>query len=48
MIEPDDDFIRHASTGRSLDGAGFIEGAEKILQRDLQKKKPGPKVGRNN
>ncbi len=48
LIEPDDQFIRYTSTGRPLGGADFIDRAEKMLQRDLQKKKPGPKVDRDN
>ena len=44
MKEPEDEFIRHSSTGRPLGGVDFIARAEKILKRDLQKKKPGPKV----
>ncbi len=48
ILEPDDQFIRHSSTGRPLGSADFIERAEKILQRDLQKKKPGPKAVRDN
>lgn len=42
--ENDDKFVQHSSTGRPLGGAEFIGKAEKILNRDLQKKKPGPKV----
>jgi len=48
MKDPEDEFIRHSSTGRPLGGADFIERAEGILQRDLQKKKPGPKVNQDN
>ena len=48
MAEPEDEIIRHSTTGRPLGGAEFIERAEKLLQRDLQKKKPGPKVDRDN
>ncbi len=43
MKEPEDQFIRYRSTGRPLGSAEFIE-REKILQRDLQKKKQGLKV----
>ncbi len=46
--ESEDQFIRHSSTGRPLGSTDFIERAEKTLQRDLQKKKPGPKVDRDN
>ncbi len=48
LKEPDDEFIRHASTGRPLGSETFIQKAEKLLNRSLQKKKPGPKVGGNN
>ena len=48
MAEPEDEIIRHSSTGRPLGGAEFIERAEKLLQRDLHKKKPGPKVDSDN
>jgi putative transposase len=34
----------HERTGRPLGGDRFIELAEKLLSRDLKKKKPGPKV----
>ncbi len=43
--EPGDEFIRHSSTGRPLGSETFIQKAEKLLNRNLQKKKPGPKVG---
>ena len=46
--EPEDKFIRHSSTGRPLGDTGFIEKAEKISGRNLQKKKPGPKVEESN
>ena len=41
-------FEKHESTGRPLGGESFIETAGSLLQRDLKKKKPGPKtlVGR--
>ncbi len=48
MTEPEEEFIQHSSTGRPLGGSGFIKKAEKILSRDLQKKKPGPKVKSDN
>jgi putative transposase len=35
---------KHECTGRPLGDESFIEKAELILQRDLKKKKPGPKV----
>ena len=44
MKEPEDEFIRHSSTGRPLGDTDFIERAEGLLHRDLRKKKPGPKV----
>ena len=48
MTQPEDEIIRHLSSGRPLGGEGFIERAEKLLQRDLRKKKPGPKVNGDN
>ena len=46
--EPDDEFIRHSSTGRPLGSEAFIKKVGKRLNRDLQKKKPGPKVNKDN
>jgi putative transposase len=43
--EPDEQFERHTRTGRPLGDKTFITKAEKLLNRDLRKKKPGPKVG---
>jgi len=37
---------KHSNTGRPLGGIKFIEKIEKLLGRDLKKKKSGPK--RNN
>ena len=37
---------KHSNTGRPLGGIRFIEKIEKLVGRDLKKKKPGPK--RNN
>lgn len=34
---------KHSNTGRPLGGIEFIEKIEKLLGRDLKKKKPGPK-----
>ena len=43
------EFEQHGRTGRPLGSEHFIEKAERLLQRDLKKKKPGPKGdGRNN
>ncbi|MCZ6803810.1 MAG: transposase [Proteobacteria bacterium] len=39
---------QHARTGRPLGDERFIEKAERLLQRDLKKKKPGPKGGNRN
>ena len=39
-----DEFEKHERTGRPLGGEKFIEKAERLLQRELKKKKPGPKV----
>lgn len=39
------DFEKHERTGRPLGDESFIEKAERLLQRDLKKKKPGPKGG---
>jgi len=36
-------FEQHERTGRPLGKERFIEKAERLLQRDLKKKKPGPK-----
>ena len=38
------DFGKHERTGRPLGNDSFIEMAESLLERDLKKKKPGPKV----
>ena len=43
MKESEDEFIQHSTTGRPLGSSRFVKKAEKILGRDLQKKKPGPK-----
>ncbi len=48
LKEPADEFIRHARTGRPLGSDAFIKRAEKRLNRDLQRKKPGPKVAGAN
>jgi len=37
-------FGNHERTGRSLGSDRFIEMAESLLDRNLKKKKPGPKV----
>ncbi|GMQ92178.1 MAG: transposase [Gammaproteobacteria bacterium] len=43
------EFEQHERTGRPLGEESFIEKAERLLQRNLKKKKPGPKGnGRNN
>lgn len=39
-----EDFAKHERTGRPLGSDSFIEMAESLLNRDLKKKKPGPKV----
>ncbi len=41
--ESDEEFVRHSSTGRPLGSEAFIKRAEKRLNRELRKKKPGPK-----
>ena len=38
-----DEFEQHERTGRPLGDKGFIEKSERFLQRELRKKKPGPK-----
>ncbi len=38
------EFEQHEKTGRPLGADRFIEKAEKLLNRELKKKKPGPKV----
>jgi putative transposase len=49
QVEPDNEFEKHERTGRPLGKESFIEKAERLLQRDLKKKKPGPKgVGEDN
>jgi len=45
QITSDSEFESHVRTGRPLGENGFIEKAEQLLNRDLKKKKPGPKVG---
>ena len=37
-------FEQHERTGRPLGTESFIEKAERLLSRELKKKKPGPKV----
>ncbi len=39
-----EEFGKHERTGRPLGSEHFIEMAESLLDRDLKKKKPGPKV----
>ncbi len=39
-----EDFAKHERTGRPLGSDSFIEMAESLLDRNLKKKKPGPKV----
>ena len=34
---------QHERTGRPLGSDSFIDKAERLLERDLKKKKPGPK-----
>jgi REP-associated tyrosine transposase len=36
-----EEFSKHERTGRPLGDDGFIEMAEKLLKRDLKKKRPG-------
>ena len=38
------EFEQHERTGRPLGTDRFIERAERLLNRELKKKKPGPKV----
>jgi len=38
-----EEFSKHERTGRPLGNDGFIEMAEKLLKRDLKKKRPGRK-----
>ncbi len=44
QVNTDDEFRKHEKTGRPLGKEKFIEKAERLLQRELKKKKPGPKV----
>jgi len=37
-------FEQHERTGRPLGAESFIEKAERLLKRELKKKKPGPKT----
>lgn len=39
-----EEFERHERTGRPLGDESFLELAEKLLNRDLKRKRPGPKV----
>jgi len=39
-----DSFEQHERTGRPLGAESFIEKAERLLSRELKKKKPGPKA----
>ena len=39
-----DSFEQHERTGRPLGAESFIEKAERLLKRELKKKKPGPKT----
>jgi len=41
------EFEEHERTGRPLGDEAFIEKAEQLLERDLKKKKPGPKPQNN-
>ena len=43
MAYRDDEFERHERTGRPLGDEKFVEKAGRLLNRDLKKKKPGPK-----
>jgi len=45
---PGNEFGQHERTGRPLGDERFIEKAERLLQRDLKKKKPGPKADNDN
>lgn len=45
--QPYEEFIKHEGTGRPLGSDSFLEKAERLLQRDLKKKKPGPKTESN-
>jgi len=42
------EFEQHGRTGRPLGSERFIEKAGRLLQRDLKKKKPGPKSDGDN
>ena len=42
------DFQKHTRTGRPLGDKSFLQMAEKRLNRDLRKKKPGPKLKDRN
>ena len=42
------EFMKHSRTGRPLGDDSFLERAERLLNRNLRKQKPGPKVKRDN
>ena len=48
LAERDADIVQHSSTGRPLGDEGFIKKAARYLNRNLRKKKPGPKVELDN
>jgi len=43
-----EEFTKHIVTGRPLGGDGFIETLEKVLNRPLRKRKPGPKLSKKS
>jgi putative transposase len=43
-----DSFEQHERTGRPLGTESFIEKAERLLNRELKKKKPGPKAAESD
>ena len=43
QIGTNDSLAQHERTGRPLGSDSFIEKAERLLERKLKKKKPGPK-----
>ncbi len=48
VADTEDDFVKHSRTGRPLGDDSFLERAERLLNRNLRKQKPGPKVKRDN
>ena len=48
QLGSNDLFEQHERTGRPLGTESFIEKAERLLNRELKKKKPGPKAAESD